>query len=65
MRLRLRGCLYAIIGGVFLKLHFFISLFVCCRHVGCHCTTEEGDRVVENIGCAIIVIIKFVDQDFI
>ena len=30
-----------------------------------HCTTEEGDRVVENIGCVIIVIIKFVDQDII
>ena len=26
-------------------------------------TTEEGDRVVENLGCVINVIIKFVDQD--
>ena len=26
---------------------------------------EEGDRVVENFGCAIIVEIKFVDQDII
>ena len=26
---------------------------------------EEGDMVVENFGCAIIVIIKFVDQDTI
>ena len=33
--------------------------------VGQHCTTEEGDRVVENFGCVIIVIIKFVDQDII
>ena len=30
-----------------------------------HCTTEEGDRVVENLGCVIIVIIIFVDQDII
>ena len=28
-------------------------------------TTEEGDRVVKNFGCVIIVIIKFVDQDII
>ena len=30
-----------------------------------HCTTEQGDRVVENFSCTIIVIIKFVDQDII
>ena len=30
-----------------------------------HCTTEEGDRVVENFGYVVIVIIKFVDQDII
>ena len=30
-----------------------------------HCTTEEGDRVVKNLGCVIIVIIIFVDQDII
>ena len=30
-----------------------------------HCTTEEGDRVVEYFGCVLIVIIKFVDQDTI
>ena len=30
-----------------------------------HCITEEGDRVVKNFGCVIIVIIKFVDQDVI
>ena len=28
-----------------------------------HCTTEEGERVVENFCCVIIVTIKFVDQD--
>ena len=35
-----------------------------CIHTQ-HCITEEGDRVVKNVGCAIIVIIKFVDQDII
>ena len=30
-----------------------------------YCTTEESDWVVENFGCVIIVIIKFVDQDII
>ena len=33
--------------------------------VGQYCTTDEGDRVVENFGCVIIVTIKFVDQDII
>ena len=28
-------------------------------------TTEEGDRVVENIGCVIIVVIIFFYQDII
>ena len=28
-----------------------------------YCTAEEGDRVVENFGCVIIVIIIFIDQN--
>ena len=27
-----------------------------------HCTTEEGNRVVENIGCVVIVIIIFLTK---
>ena len=37
------------------------SSVVQCFNV--HCITEEGDMVVENLGCVIIVIMKFVDQD--
>ena len=39
------------------------SSVVQCFNV--HCITEEGDMVVENLGCVIIVIMKFVDQDII
>ena len=39
------------------------SSVVQCFNV--HCITEEGDMVVENLCCVIIVIMKFVEQDII
>ena len=41
----------------------YLSMFIYIHiYIG---TTDEGDRVVENVGCVIIEIIKFVDQDII
>ena len=45
-----------------LCIHIYVCMFI---YIYMHCTTEEGDRVVENFGCVIIVIIKFLDQDII
>ena len=39
-------------------LYIYIYIYI-------QCTTEEGDRVVENFGCVLIVILKFVNQHII
>ena len=51
---------------IYIYIYIYIlspSSVVQCFNV--HCITEEGDMVVENLGCVIIVIMKFVDQDII
>ena len=47
-------------------MRVYIYIYMCvCIYICIHCTTEEGDRVVVNFSCVIIVIMKFVDQDII